>query len=340
VAQGDPTLSNLKVTAAHYALSQALEGCLGAEVGANFHSWAVWGSKKAGVTIRQEDLGPSMRTAAWAGGVCGLVVGGVCAFLLLGVAVHPVLWAAPVLGLVCGALCGRGIAVYTRARAAALILEGNRSVLQDIGGQTALFVALFSQGPPGAKRLADFLEEIPPGPHHRAGRDLLRRAFGHYAQAAVRGHDLQLRRQHCYMANNLAILHEHIRLQSYIEGSLPFLIRRCVTQRMMQFDFGDRALSVAHDIPTLDGLAYAPGLQEIQLPELAAFLCADGGWDRSSPGSLANTAATDWTQIEQRMNYVVNLFRCFHLDPNVRKPPYGEAAFKCIRGGQRPEGKL
>jgi len=48
----DPVLANLKITRCHYLLAQALERALGPGAGANFHSWAVWGSRKAGVTIR------------------------------------------------------------------------------------------------------------------------------------------------------------------------------------------------------------------------------------------------------------------------------------------------
>jgi hypothetical protein len=67
-ATEDPRLCNLRVTVGHYALSLALHDALGADTGANFHTWAVWGSKKAGTTIRREDLsgarGALLRTVA------------------------------------------------------------------------------------------------------------------------------------------------------------------------------------------------------------------------------------------------------------------------------------
>ena len=52
----NPTLCNLKITLAHKELAQRLSEVTGHDAGANFHTWAVWGSKKAGVTIREEDL--------------------------------------------------------------------------------------------------------------------------------------------------------------------------------------------------------------------------------------------------------------------------------------------
>src|SRR4029077_2990904 len=63
----DPVLANLKITRCHYLLSRALGDVLGPDAGANFHSWAVWGSRKAGVTIRQEDLDQARRDGTAAG---------------------------------------------------------------------------------------------------------------------------------------------------------------------------------------------------------------------------------------------------------------------------------
>jgi hypothetical protein len=52
----DPILSNLRITLAHQQLSVALHRVTGASSGANFHTWAVWSSKKAGQTIRKQDV--------------------------------------------------------------------------------------------------------------------------------------------------------------------------------------------------------------------------------------------------------------------------------------------
>ena len=42
----NPTLSNLRITRVHYRLSCALQDAIGPAAGPNFHSWAVWGSRK------------------------------------------------------------------------------------------------------------------------------------------------------------------------------------------------------------------------------------------------------------------------------------------------------
>ena len=64
----DPELCNLRITLAHEDMLLALRRVTGADCGANFHTWAVWGSKTAGRTIRQEDV-PFLPQATWAAGM-------------------------------------------------------------------------------------------------------------------------------------------------------------------------------------------------------------------------------------------------------------------------------
>jgi hypothetical protein len=69
---------------------------------------------------------------------------------------------------------------------------------------------------------------------------------------------------------------------------MPWIVRRCATQRMMTYEIGDTVLAVAADVP----------------------------------GSAAATAARNWTRIEERMRYVFALFRQFHGSPEVFSPPF------------------
>src|SRR5450755_704885 len=71
----DSARSNRRITRLHYLLSEALANELGRESGPNFHSWAVWGSRKAGVTIRQEDLDSAIGNATVTAGLVGSVAG-------------------------------------------------------------------------------------------------------------------------------------------------------------------------------------------------------------------------------------------------------------------------
>jgi hypothetical protein len=136
----EPSRSNQMITRVHYQLSEALADRLGRTGGPNFHTWAVWGSRKAGVTIRQEDLDSAIRNATVTAGIVGGIVGaatGVLAGRFLRVAANSanaVLGSG--LGIIVGGWTGRRIAIWSREQAAKLVLDGNQTVLADIGEQS------------------------------------------------------------------------------------------------------------------------------------------------------------------------------------------------------------
>lgn len=306
LCEPDPARCNQAITEAHYTLSLTLRGLLGEEAGANFHSWAVWGSKKAGYTIRQEDLDTALVDATRAGAISGGLTGLSLAHKLGGRFWYPLGLAV---GGVSGALSGRAIARWSRRRASQLVLQGNRLVLDDIGRVTARFCSTFNSSLK-LSALEEFCAEI--------RQPLLRQAFWHYGQAAL-SEDVQARCQHAYFANLLAILHEHRKLQPYIASSMPFIVKRCVTKRLMRFEIGALSLSVSEDVPPLSAMRNFPeALESLVLTELVDFLAQ---WERVQ-GKLDSSRATDWSQIEHRMAYIVGLFRRYHVDPSVVAAPY------------------
>ena len=322
-------LANLKITRCHYLLAQALQQALGEGAGANFHSWAVWGSRKAGVTIRQEDLDQARRDGSAVGGVVGALVGVGCGWLLgwsLG-------WlpAAALLGAACGLATGRLIIKHSRRRSASLILAGNRTVLEDIGLQTARFVDWLTQPAPSAPlSLADFLAGLPAGP---TSQELLLQAFTHYFEARTATSVAEKQRA-TYLGNCFAVWHEHVRLEPYIQGAMPLIIRRCVTQRLLQFDIGALRLAVAQDVPVPAVLAEAAAHTTPALNLLRSV----GGEVVDGAASFAGTAARDWTRIKERMRYVFALFHAFHTEPQVCLAPYAADQLAAIEAGQYPAG--
>jgi hypothetical protein len=288
----DPARSNQSITMLHYTLSEALADKLGREGGPNFHSWAVWGSRKAGATIRQEDLDSAIRHATVTAGVVGALIGaatGVFAGRLLQ-------WSPDYLtaalgagiGILSGGWTGKQIAIWSRGKAAKLVLEGNQIVLQDIGMQSARFLELLENGATSDGRDA-FFACLRDGRTEQHGQDRLKSAFRSYL-AAFDSHDLETKRAAMIAGNCEIVYHEHIRLEPYIRGAMPFIIRRCATQRLMTYEIGERILTVGDDIP----------------------------------GIPTATAARNWTKIEQRMRYVFALFRKFHNAPEVFSMPYPE----------------
>jgi hypothetical protein len=292
-AEPDPARSNRLITGLHYLLSEALADGLGREGGPNFHSWAVWGSRKAGVTIRQEDLDSAIRSATVTAGVVGGVIGaaaGVFAGRWLG-------WTADYfsgaigagvgagIGALAGAWAGRQIAIWSRKKAAKLMLRGNQIVIQDIGQQSARFLELLETGATSEGRGA-FFAGLRTGPTERHGQDRLAAAFHSYL-VAFDSNDLQAKRAAMIAGNCAIVYHEHIRLEPYIRGAMPFILRRCATRRWMTYKVGETVLTVAEDLP----------------------------------GMPTPTAAKNWAKIEQRMRYVFALFRMFHNAPEVFSRP-------------------
>lgn len=322
IETSDPPLSNRRITLVHYKLSQVLHAVTGTDAGANFHTWAVWGSRKAGVTIRQEDLGEALRNATVVAGIVGLIVGLAVSSLAIAFWLTGLPWVvvlpSALLGMFSGALTGRWIATYSRREAARLILEGNRIVLEDIGKQTARFVAMFHDKPEAdPNSLEAFLAELRTGETVSGGQDLLRQAFTNYYTARY-AKDTKQKHEAAYFANCLAVLHEHIRLEPYIKRSMPYIIRKCATKRLMQFDIGKVKLRVSEEVPTLAGVPFPESLHSLSSVELSNFLNGANGWG----GDLVTSPARDWTRIRERMRYIVQLFRVMHLDQSVFSEPY------------------
>jgi hypothetical protein len=140
-------------------------------------------------------------------------------------------------------------------------------------------------------------------------------------------------------ANLLAILHEHHRLEPYIDASLPKPVRRLVTARLLGFSIGHESMRVSENVAPDRGAAFPATLATIEDRDLAALLDGPGGLDRT-PDSLDGSAADDWTELSDRMNFICDLFRSRQLDPELFEPPYTDAQDAAIAAGRVPDGPL
>lgn len=332
IEEQSASVSNRKVTLAHYYLSEGLQNLIGKEAGPNFHSWAVWGSKKAGVTIRQEDLNEAIGNATVVAGIAGFLVGIATAAIVIWFFVETslvvtslLLFTGGMIGAVTGASVGRAIARYSRAEAARLILEGNQTVLEDIGTKTALFIETFQGRDFDDDRWTDFLARFTEGRTSDGGQNLLKEAFRAYS-AAVVADTREEKSEMCCFGNCLIILHEHLRLQPYISKSLPHIIRRCVTRRMMSFEVGQVSLSVAEEFSSVKNDYQPVELKDGHKKALVELMRYEFPSESVSLKNLFGPAkkygADNWTRIEQRMRYIWELFERFHLEPQVVSKPY------------------
>ncbi|MBZ4422210.1 hypothetical protein [Myxococcus sp. RHSTA-1-4] len=100
--------------------------------------------------------------------------------------------------------------------------------------------------------------------------------------------------------------------------------RRVATEHMMKLAVPGGALKLGNDLPPPRGMEstlFPPHLRTIQNPELRALL---GRLDHS-PDSLKGTGAKDWSRLEQRMDYIIDLFRTRQSDPHLFDAPFGRS---------------
>ena len=306
----DPVAANSAITRAHFELSNLLDGVLGADAGANFHSWAVWGSRAAGRTIARHDINGLTRRVAAAALIVGYGLGWVAGLPPAAVAV---LFAVPLVGIVRLAL----------DQASRHVAHGNRMVLEEIGAVTIDFAAAAASDAANPGALDRFLRTLEPGPTERGGQDLLHRSFSAYA-AARDETDRARRHQLVFAGNCQAVRHEHLRLQHDIARSMPWPLRRWITRHLLDFWVGAEHLDVSRDLPGVAGTTYPETLTDLDVPAACRAVRELRGAGRAGAG-LTGSGAADWSSLEDRMNYVVDLFRSRHLSPEVFADPYPEA---------------
>jgi len=334
ITTADPVLANLRITVAHYQLSRALRATLAPAPGANFHTWATWGSKKAGTTIRQADVPHIHTLALLTGGMLGLLGSAATATRR-----PDVLLRAATVGTLLASWGCQALTQHLLDHASRLILGGNITVLDEIGRQTARFVSTFRGHPlPEPQRLADFLGPLRSGPTAVGGQGLLKHAFTHYYQAR-HAPDRRTQCEQMLLANLYAILHEHIRLQPYIAGAMPRVARRLITQHLLTFCVGRHQMSAGQDVvPWVGG--YGPELHpEVASAELRRFLVGLGGRD-GRRDSVQGSRAANWADIRERMKFICALFRTGHGDPGLFSAPYTAAQRLDIAAGRIPSGAL
>lgn len=119
-------------------------------------------------------------------------------------------------------------------------------------------------------------------------------------------------------------------------SDLQAIWRRVTTRLFLSINMPDGPLALARDVPPVDGLRWPAALDTIRLPELATFLAAH---DRTR-GTGVNSGALDWADLDQRMNYIVNLFRSWQQHPTLLQCPFSDRQLDVMQSGHVPEGPL
>jgi hypothetical protein len=337
-----PVLRNLEITNA-YSLLAADVAARGGQ-GANWCVFATWASRQAGATIRGEDV-LDVLTDRLGGGSLMHPLRTFGRWLLRRGLLDSSSW----LGRLMGRLHTPFDAVELASDAVA---RGNRKVFEEIGYEFARWLA----APDPQAFLGGLREGDPPD-----GQRLLRSAFTRYAAHAGA--------QELLLANLEIGLHEQTRLQPEIcealdaatitvealgrrllpgrrprlqkaagvlaapvQGWLAELSREIITHSLMVISVPGRILLLGANLDD----PYPEVLRVLSDAELATLVA---GFEPPA-GELDHSGATDWSNLHQRMHYIIHLFRAFHEQHDLFDPPFTPAQVKQILAGVIPDGDL
>ena len=206
--EAQPILRNLLITQCYHDLSREIARVLCA-TNANWCTFATWASKTAGRFIRNEEVPTLFRKLLQDSQ--GFQAGSTRILTRLR-SLHPAMGIVPQHGLL-------GLADKIMDDVSNQIIAGNLKVFAELAPVFARFIHLFDSGSLDEAAAAQFLASLRVGPSGKDGQSLLREAMEHFL-AAARERDPLKKAQHILVANAQTGLHEQIRLQPFIKGSL------------------------------------------------------------------------------------------------------------------------
>jgi hypothetical protein len=344
-----PVLRNLEITHAYSLLAAEVAARSGQ--GANWCTFATWASRQAGSTIRGEDAIDLLQQRLGGGSL-----------------LHPLSSFGRWLlrrGLFdrssrLGRLMSRLHTPFDAVELASdAVARGNRKVFEEIGFEFARYLST----PDLESLLAGLRDGDPPD-----GQRLLRAAFTRYAAVANEG-DAEARVELLLLANLEIGLHEQTRLQPEIcealdapyiteeelgrrlcpgrrpriqraaakvvgpaQGKLAELAREIITHSLMVLSVPGRILALGMNLDD----PYPEALRSLINVELETLIA------RFEPVAPApdHSGARDWSNLDQRMHYIVHLFRCFHEQHDLFDAPFTPVQVEQILAGVIPEGDL
>jgi hypothetical protein len=345
----NPVIRNLEITYCYSRLAATFAERTGK--GANWCTYATWASRQAGETIRGEDLREHLERRLWHGRRLFHPFATLGRRLLRRGLFQP----ETRLGRLTAELHTPFDAFE---RASDSVARGNLKVFAEIG----LVFARYLDGEP---------LKLEPG--------LLSQAFAHYDRLQAES-EPKRRAELALLANLEIGLHEQTRLQSQIrealdaasatqedlgrrvlEALLPSaptwwrvfrgpataavgvlaraiqrasskLAHEVITDSFMVLSLPGRVLALGTNLAD----PYPPELAEPDDPELKEFLARF----EPVPPALDDCGARDWSDLDQRMHYIVHLFRSLQLYERLAEPPFTPDQVASLTRGVIPEGEL
>ena len=109
-----------------------------------------------------------------------------------------------------------------------------------------------------------------------------------------------------------------------------------LTEAIMKLATASETLDLRRDVPPLSAGMFPPELGHLTGTAAEAAVAQ---WDRTG-GTGTPSGARDWAVLEDRMNFIVNLFRSRQRDASLFSAPFSDAQLAVLAQGQLPPGPL
>lgn len=250
--------------------------------------------------------------------------------------------------------------------------DGNTEVFAEIAPTAATFIECYgSQSVDAASARARVLEVCDGAPPFE-GINRLRAGFSLWCDAMEE--KAPARKSQCILAGSLQLgAHEQHHLQGAIAGSMDMGINESadlyrkrlladggawarlepsiasaldpvvratgdlwgdlMTKLLGIIETPDGTLFLDRDVPPIPGQSFTPSeMQPVVVDDLATLLAR---FDRSD-GNGAGSAAADWVKLDDRMNFIANLFISRHHRTELFAPPFNDVVLSDIGADQIP----
>lgn len=358
VDQENFILRNLQITQSYHELSEGMKRVIGSQ-NANWCTFATHASKTAGYSIRHEVLPPSAAQLLTKLANYQDVVAGLNKYM-----------EDPAERLDCASL---GLLEDVLMRVSMNISLGNCKVFAELAAPFATMIEMFQDDTePDESQMQIFLAQFRPGATERGGQDYLVEAFTNYYRARFEPHPKR-KAEYIYLANVLVGLHEQMRLQPNIANALSAPITAVLDERLTEFTrhffislvpaLQQRAtrlvrrffaalatdmlmvltlpsgdLMLGEDVKpcTTSERRFPAHLQKIENGRLRLLLHR---YDRVMD-TLTGSGAKNWANLDDRMNFIVDLFRSYQQSPRLFEAPFSGTQQEQIWLDAIPAGKL
>jgi hypothetical protein len=109
-------------------------------------------------------------------------------------------------------------------------------------------------------------------------------------------------------------------------------MRLVLTDLLMTLHFPGTIVRLGSDVRG----DFPADLREIRHEPLRALLATID----PTPNATSRSGATDWADLPERMHFIADLFRCWHMRTELFTPPYDATQIAAMRDGRRPGGRL